>query len=89
MLVKSVVLKQGLKKKNFACCLWVRNFVVVFSQCGEVFHNLCIIHISAFLKFQILNLILGIKPNKGKGEDEEKATDDFHFEKFKKQFRRF
>nr|XP_015929052.1 telomere length and silencing protein 1 homolog isoform X2 [Parasteatoda tepidariorum] len=26
---------------------------------------------------------------KGKQEDEEKATDDFHFEKFKKQFRRF
>ncbi|KAG8180084.1 hypothetical protein JTE90_027864 [Oedothorax gibbosus] len=26
---------------------------------------------------------------KGKNEDGEKATDDFHFEKFKKQFRRF
>ncbi|XP_054712538.1 splicing factor C9orf78-like [Uloborus diversus] len=31
----------------------------------------------------------GQKSNKGKAEDEEKATDDFHFEKFKKQFRRF
>lgn len=31
----------------------------------------------------------GVKQNKGKGDDDEKATDDFHFEKFKKQFRRF
>ncbi|CAN7990016.1 unnamed protein product, partial [Ixodes pacificus] len=27
--------------------------------------------------------------SRGKGNDDEKATDDFHFEKFKKQFRRY
>lgn len=32
---------------------------------------------------------LGTKSGKHKNEDDEKATDDFHFEKFKKQFRRY
>lgn len=30
-----------------------------------------------------------VQPDKSKNKKDEKATDDYHYEKFKKQFRRY